>query len=249
MALKYQVEKLEDVEEAQRALYVEDKDGGGFRLAVEGLDDGTELKRAKQHEVEARKAAEKRVKELEAKEREAAEAARKAAEEAAKKSGDIAALEKSWSEKLAQQLAETEGKYKGELESLTGDINRLLIDNVAQGLANQLAVPGSADVLMPHIKARLKTDIRDGKRTTIVVDAEGKPSAMTLADLAKEISGNKAFAPIVAGSKASGGGAAGGKGGGATDTKTISRADFEAMDPRARAAHFKAGGKVVDATT
>lgn len=245
MTLKYTIKTLEEVPEAIRSLYVEDKEVG-FRLAVDGIDDPAELRRAKTRETEARKEAERKLAEIQRASDEAKAAAAAAAEEAAKKAGDIATLEKSWQAKLDAAVAEATGKYQPQVDSLLGDVNRLLIDNVAHGIASQIAVQGSADVLLPHIKSRLRTDVRDGQRVTVVVDPEGKPSASTIADLAKEISGNKAFAPIIAGSKGSGGGANGGHGGGAADSKTITRAQYESLGPTERAAHFKGGGTVVD---
>lgn len=245
MTLKFTVKSLDEVAEALRPLYVEDKEVG-FRLAVDGIEDPAELRRAKTREADARRLAEARVKELEAAQTAKDEEARRLADEAARKAGDVTTLEKSWQTKLDAAVAEVKGQYEPQVTSLTSDINRLLIDNVAHGIASQIAVQGSADVLLPHIKSRLRTDVRDGQRVTVVVDPEGKPSASTIADLAKEISGNKAFAPIIAASKGSGGGANGGHGGGAADSKTITRAQYEALGPTERAAHFKGGGAVVD---
>lgn len=63
MALKLVVEKIEDVAEASRALYVE-KDGK-FHLDVEGLDDTTGLKNALKAERDAAKEAKRIAKEME----------------------------------------------------------------------------------------------------------------------------------------------------------------------------------------
>jgi hypothetical protein len=66
---------------------------------------------------------------------------------------------------------------------------------------------------------------------------DGKPSALTLADLEKEFVDNKAFAPIIRASNASGGGASGGTGGGATkafkDMNTAERTELYRKDPAA----------------
>lgn len=51
---------------------------------------------------------------------------------------------------------------------------------------------------------------------------------------------------IMKGSGASGSGAKGSQGAGGQGNKTISRAQFDALDPAARSAHFKDGGKVTD---
>jgi hypothetical protein len=237
MALKFKIAKLDDVEEPQRALYKQVEDW--FELDVDGVDDRAELKAAKARETEARKAAEKRAKELEDAQRTAEEANRAALAEAARKAGDIAAVERSWQEKLDRSLAEVKGQYEPQVQSLSGDLNRLLVDNVAQSIASAIAIPGSDAVLMPHIKARLRTDIRDGQRVTIVVDDKGQPSALTIEDLKKEIAANKAFAPLIVGSKASGGGAGGGSGNGVPPAN-LKRSQ---MNNRQKSEYIEAHGK------
>lgn len=244
--LKLKVEKIEDVEEAQRGFYTEDKEGGGFVLGVEGLEDTGALKRAKEHEVEQRKATEKKLKEMQDAQRLADEKARKAAEDAARAAGNIQALEDSWTKKYSEALAAKDTEYQPQIESLTADVNRLLIDNVAHSMANDLAIEGSSAVLIPHIAARLGVDMREGRRTTVVKGADGKPSALTIDELKKEIASNKAFAPLLVGSRASGGGAGGAKGGGAAGAKNLKRADFEKLDAGSRQKHFKEGGTVTD---
>ena len=69
-------------------------------------------------------------------------------------------------------------------------------------------------------------DIRDGKPTVVVLDANGKPSAATLEELKAEFVNDPAFAPLIVGSKASGSGASGAKpgSGAATDSNTKAEA-------------------------
>ena len=144
--------------------------------------------------------------------REAEEKAKAETEELARKSGNIEALEKSWQEKLAKAQADAQRT----IDALQGSITTMTVDNVAVRLANEIAVPGSADILIPHIKARLAAEQRDGQFVTVVRDSAGKPSAASLDDLKTEFTTSPAFAPVIVGSKASGGGAGGGsKGGGA----------------------------------
>ncbi len=86
----------------------------------------------------------------------------------------------------------------------------------ATEIATTLAIPGSSKALLPHIERRLSVEQRDGKPTVVVLDAAGKLSAATLDELKAEFTNDPAFGPLIAGSKASGGGAGGaGKGGGA----------------------------------
>lgn len=172
--------------------------------------------------------------------REAEERAKAEAEELARKSGDVAALEASWAEKLAKR----ERELSQQIETMQGSITTMTVDNVAVRIANEIAVPGSADILIPHIKARLAAEQRDGQFVTVVRDAQGKPSAASLDDLKTEFTTSPAFAPVIVGSKASGGGANGsGKGGGAANgqgdiggTPEQRRAYFAAKHPELKSA-------------
>jgi hypothetical protein len=67
---------------------------------------------------------------------------------------------------------------------------------------------------LPHIERRLSVEQRDGKPVVVVLDQQGKLSAATLDELKAEFANDTAFAPLIAGSKASGGGAGGAGGGG-----------------------------------
>lgn len=140
-----------------------------------------------------------------------ADAARQAAiDEGLRKSGDVEALEKSWSEKL--NLSQTESQAT--IDGLNESISSLTSGTAATTIAAELAVSGSAEVLLPHIKSRLRTEIREGKPVVVVLDSQGQPSAMTVAELKTEFSNNAAFAGVIVGSKASGAGGIGGKGNG-----------------------------------
>lgn len=198
--LKYELESLEGIDESTQALYSAGEDGK-FRLNIDGLplpEDTSALKNALAHErAERKRAADERKK--------AEDAARKAAEEKARQEGDVAALEKSWQEKLDAGVNEWKGKY----ESERGHVTNLLVDNVASTMANELAVTGSAVALVPHIRSRLTVEYADGKPVTRVLDGKGQPSAATLDELKAEFASNSAFAPIIAQTKASGGGAVG----------------------------------------
>lgn len=247
MPLQLKVEKLDDVDEGLRSQYVEDKEGGGYKLAVEGLEDTGALKRAKDHEKAEHDKTKAALKKLQDDQKARDAEAQRLRDEALRASGNVEAIEKSWSEKLTKREQELQQKYETDVGSLTSDVNRLLIENVAVAMANELAVEGSAGVLIPHISARLGVEVRDGKRVTVVKDANGQTSALTTDELKKEFASNKAFAPVLAGSKASGGGANGqGKGGGAPNAKQIKRAEFDALDPLEKAKRMKEGVTVID---
>lgn len=234
MALKYQIESLDGLDDATKGMYT--KGEKGYTLDIEGLpDNNNEGLRRKVDELLAEKKAEKQ-------KREAAELeAKKAAEDQARKSGDVEALEKSWNEKLTKR----ESELTGRINSLTDSINSMTIDRAAITMANEIALPGSADLLIPHIKSRLAAEQRDNQFVTVVRDKAGKPSASTLDDLKAEFTSNLAFAPVLVGSKATGGGASGQSGGGAGQ-KNISLNDLDKMSAKEQAAFFKSGGNVTD---
>ncbi|WP_278405821.1 hypothetical protein [Pseudomonas rhodesiae] len=206
--LKFQLDTLEGVDEAVRALYTE-KDGK-FVLGIEGLpqqEDVSGLKAKVDELLGEKKAAEKARKDAE-------EQARLEREEAARKSGNVEELEKSWSEKYNRREAELNGMLEQERGTLSGQIRDLTVGRTATDIASALAIPGSAKALLPHIERRLSVEQRDGKPVVVVLDQQGKLSAATLDELKSEFANDTAFAPLIAGSKASGGGAAGAGGGG-----------------------------------
>jgi hypothetical protein len=204
-----------------------------LKAALDKLEDATKRVTLLEENNRALLAEKKKAKE----EADAANAA--AAAEVARKSGDVAAIEKSWQEKLNAAVTERD-KH---IADLTGVVNSLSIGSEATRLASKLALPESADVLLPHIKARLSAELKDGSAHVRVLGLDGKPTAMTLADLEKEIVGNKAFAPILVGSKGNGAGGTN-SGGGGGKVSTVSRAQWDAMDHAQRMEHSKAGGKV-----
>mgnify|MGYP003112303412 CR=1 FL=1 len=241
--LKYQLDSLEGLDDSVKALYTE-KDGK-YVLGIEGLPDTSEYETrigemdAKINELLGEK------KKTQQKAKEAEEAARKAAEEAARKSGDVETLEKSLNESWSEKYGKLENDSKTKIETMTGTINRLLVDSVAQKMASELSLDGSADVLVPHIKQRLKAIERDGDYQTAILTKDGKPSALNFDDLKNEFANNPAFKPVIASTKANGGGAGGGGGGGAAD-KRISRADFNNLSPVEQSNFATSGGTVFD---
>ena len=210
MTLKFQLDTLEGVDESIQAMYVEK--GGKYVLNIEGLpqaEDVSGLKSKVEELLGEKKAAEKARKDAE-------EQARLEREEAARKSGNVEELEKSWTEKFNRREAELSSQLESTNSALQGQIRDLTVGRTATDIATTLAIPGSAKALLPHIERRLSVEQRDGKPTVVVLDASGKLSASTLDELKAEFTNDPAFGPLIAGSKASGGGAGGaGKGGGA----------------------------------
>lgn len=208
MGLKYQLDTLDGLDDSVKSLYTEKE--GKFVLGIEGLpqqEDVTGLKAKVDELLGEKKLAEKKA-------REAEELARTEREEAARKSGNVEELEKSWSEKFNRREAELNGLLEQERGTLSGQIRDLTVGRTATDIASALAIPGSAKALLPHIERRLSVEQRDGKPVVVVLDQQGKLSAATLDELKAEFANDTAFAPLIAGSKASGGGAAGAGGGG-----------------------------------
>lgn len=195
MALKRNITKAEyEAMSAEiKAEYV--ADGDSFKLDLAGeTDDTGALKRAKDREAQLRRDAEERAKDAE-------DRLAELDQNDAKKRGDIETLEKSWQKRMDDQAAADKAK----IDRYEANLRATLIDGVANKLASEIST--SPSLLLPHIKARLQADLDGDAPATKVLDRDGKPSAMTVADLSKEFVDNKDFAAIIRATKASGGGA------------------------------------------
>lgn len=215
MALKYELDSVDELDDGVKALYQKDETSGKYRLGIEGLpqpEDVSGLKNKNQQLLDE-------VKQFKTKAQQAADEAEKARMEALKNGGDMEAYEKSVQEQREKERAE----WQAEKDQLLGTITGMTSGQTATKLAAELSVQGSADVLLPHIERRLKTEYRDTGPVTTVLDKDGKPSAMSIDDLKKEFSENAAFAPLIVGSKASGAGPHGNKGSGAANKNPFSK--------------------------
>ncbi|WP_447650999.1 hypothetical protein [Pseudomonas abietaniphila] len=224
--MKYLIDKAayDALESSLQAFYK--AQGENYVLTVEGLpapdDSGLrnkvdELLREKKEEKAKREAAE--------------ESARLAAEEAARKNGDTEALERSWNEKHTKALGEKETA----LSAAHAQIHALTVGATAARLAGELAVQGSSAVLQQIIEPRLSMEIREGKPIVVVLDAERRPSALTVEEFKEQLFNDAALAPLIAASRATGGGAGGGKGGGAAKSfdqlKGMERVELRKSNP------------------
>lgn len=212
MTIKYEIDSIDGLPADVAALYT--KHGDGYRLTVDGLPDVPGLKAKNEELLTKRREALDRAQAAE-------EAAQLAAEEAARKAGDVVALEASWRDKMAKR----ETELQAQIDRLGGSVTAMTVDATAFKLASELAVEGASEVLLPHIRARLAAEERDGQYVTVVRDAAGKPSALSVDEFKKELSNNPAFARVVAGSKASGGDAKGGK------AHVVQNADIMSLPP------------------
>lgn len=196
MSIAFQLDNLDNVDESLRGLYEESE--GSFQLKVEGLpeqEDTTALKNAKEHEKQARLAAEKQLKTIEKEKQDAVD-------EKARASGDVEALEKSWNDKHTNALSEKDI----EIEKRDSTIYRLTVESAAKTMATDIAGDDAA-IMLPHIKSRLKVEFKDGDYVTAVLDVNGRPSALTIQELTSEFKANPTFKNIVNAHQASGDGA------------------------------------------
>lgn len=216
-------EEFDALSDAMKGLYK--ASGDGYQVSIAGMPDTSELDglKKKVDELMTEKKTEQAAR------RKAEEGAKKIAEEQAKKNGDVDALEKSW----AQKLADAETQAKNKIDTLNASLQGLLVDNVAQKLAAELA-GDAAPVMLPHIKSRLAIEEKDGQHVTRILDGAGKPSAASMDDLKKEFIGNTAFKGVIIGSKASGTGGNGGGNSGAGGGGNNNGMDPDSLVSRAR---------------
>lgn len=145
--------------------------------------------------------------------------------------GDVEALERSWQKKLTDATTERDGK----IGKLTATVDKNVRQATASSLAADLFVNPALG--LPHVLPRLAV-VEDGDDFVVkVVGPDGKPSALTMDDFKKELLQNKDLAPILRGTRASGGGAGGGQGG----SGAPSNGNFDATTatPAQLAAHIK----------
>jgi chromosome segregation ATPase len=203
--LKMQLDNLDGLDESLHGFY-EEQDGK-FVLNLDGYEDPAALKRAKDHEKEARKKAEKELKDLRQEFEDLKAELENNSDDKARKKGDVAALEQSYKDKIEKLKTD----HQKELEARDSQISKLLVDNVAETMAADLS--DAPELLSDIIRKRLKAE--NGE--TRVLDANGELSATTVDELREEFRANKKYAAIIRGSQANGGGSGGGgKGGGAT---------------------------------
>lgn len=195
MALKAKISKaaFEKLKPELQEEYSE-KDGE-YHLDVDGIEDAGNALKARDAEKELKKLALAENAKLKA---QLAEREDKKAREA----GDIEALEASYKQKLAdaeKKSADIDTKWKAQ-------IRKSMIAEATNSLAADVFV--NAKLGAPHIQSRFDVVFPDdGEPTLRILDANGKPTAHSVADLKKEVLSNPDFSPILKGTSASGGGA------------------------------------------
>lgn len=219
MALKHKIDEaaFKKLPKDVQAEYKKADGGEEYVLDVEGLEDTGTLKRAKEHEVERRKEAEKKLKDLQTKMDEVNTELEELRDTKAKAGDAVAAAEK----KAADKLAKREKELSEQSAALQRALEEQMVTNVATGIATELA-GDNAELLLPHIQKRLVAEFKDGKVATKIRGADGEVSAMTADELKKEVLSSGKFAAVVVASKGSGSGGAGprrGAGGNPTQKK------------------------------
>jgi hypothetical protein len=150
--------------------------------------------------------------------------------------------------KLDQMKADYDGKLSAADQKYMGVLTRYAQAELKAELSKAGVVPEGLDMLAAFAGQRIRFN-DDG--TVKVVTQDGKPMigsgadhGATLGDLAKELA--QAMPYLVKDSGVGGGGKPPGSNGGKPGQATVTRAQWDAMDPNARMAHTKSGGKVVD---
>lgn len=197
--------------------------GENFVLDIVG-DDGIDWKRKREIEAEHRRKAEK--------DRDDANEKLDEMRRGAIPKDDVAALEDSWKTKLTA----AEQKHLDEVNNLQNVIANATIMSAARDVSSLFLAP---EAMIPLVRQRLKTEIKDGVAITRVLDKNGQPSAMSLEDLKNEYKADTSLAPVLVGSQGSGGGGGSGNGGAGSkqqkpfkDLNDQERKDLFATDPK-----------------
>jgi hypothetical protein len=210
MGLKVKVEKLEDVEEQYRSLYIE-KDGA-WHLDAEGIEDAGGLQKAlaaarrEAKTFEGQVAAWKKLGKTPEEINEMIRAAAEAEEAKARNEGQWdklrAQLEGNHQKAMADQQAEN--------ARLRKQIEALMVD--AAATAQIADSKGSPHLLLPHVQKQTRVIEENGQFTVRVVDAKGDPRLgpkgefMTIGELVSEMRASEQFGRAFEASGASGSG-------------------------------------------
>ena len=224
--LKFEIDSLDEVEEAHKSLYTE-KDGK-FRLGVSGIDPADELKEALRKEREERGEAKRKLAELEEAQRVREAKAAKDAEQQALESGKFEEAYNTKAQRayeLEQQLAESQAINAEMIEKTKESQINSELSRVASMVTSQ--GDKQRDIIQLYKSAAILTD---GGEVSFTVDGV----VVNAAQLADIIRVQKPW--LADGSGNSGSGAAGNNnGGGATkslkDMNDRERLEFKQNDP------------------
>lgn len=221
MKIKLTKEEFEKLSKDAQKEYKADGEDYALKLEDEDGTDLGSLTNAKNHEKKKRQDAEKKLKE---KEKEYEELESKYEELESSGTGAIKDKE-ALEAKHKTKLEKVEAKHKEVLSKRDGQIRRMMVDEKAQEIAARIST--SPKAMKRIIQDRLTIEEDGDDYVVRVLDADGKPSELSMVDLEKEIMSDKEFSGIIKGSQASGGGAENGArpGGGAFNVADYRNAD------------------------
>jgi hypothetical protein len=224
MGLKLVIDKIEEVDEALRPLYIEKE--GKFHLDAEGIPDVAPLQRNLEAARRAERAMKTQVEKWEKLGKTDEEiAALIAAEEANKqtaleRAGEWDKLKTQMNEKHALDIKKWEGLTEAEKQNnikLRGKLERYLVD--AKATAAIAAAEGEPELLLPIVKRFMKvTEDENGEFSTSIVDdkggarVNGKGDPLTVDELLAEMKSSEKLGRAFKASGSSGGGSAPGGG-------------------------------------
>jgi len=214
MAIKFEDvrDSLDGLEDEHKKLYIE-KDGkynldakAALAYTTNMIEDQTGMKRNYDRLNEDVKKLRTQIKDYEEAKRLAEEEAKKIAEQkeldSKQKANDFEGYKESISQKHEADIRAREEK----ISELTQYIDKLTVEATAVSIASELAVQGSAPLLIPLVRSRLRTKYESGAATVEVLDEQGRPTVFTVEDLKKQIASDPSCSRIIKGSDATGGG-------------------------------------------
>jgi len=203
MKLKKILPNLDGLEAAIAALYNK-KDDGKYHLDVED-DDGAELLRAKEHEKGLRQIAER---DLATAQEQLTQATARVQELTAAQATDVQTLRTQLTTEHERVVNALNAKHQKDSDQLNNAIKKTFVDNVAAGLAKEIALDeGSAELLTEVMKKRLVVEMVNGEPVTRVLQKDGSASTMSPDALRDEYFTNDKYSGIMRASDGSGGGA------------------------------------------
>lgn len=158
---------------------------------------------------------------------------------AAEERADKAETKAADLEKQVRTLTGERDKAVKALEGETGYTSKLLIQDgiKTELLKNGIKDEDFIDSLTAKFASQAAVKVDGDTRTAMIGDK-------SLADAIKEFAGSDSGKKFVEAANNGGGGAQGGKG--ASSGKTMSEADFNALNPKARSAFMSEGGTIAD---
>lgn len=207
------------------------KSGDEYVLDVEGFEDATELKRAKDNEVKEHAKTKAKLDKAEKKAKELEDGA----------NADVAKVRTDLETKHAKELGDRDTAING----LRSTLIKQAVERVTGEIAGRISKAPA--IMSRYLRDFITAEVGDDNSVTVrVLGADGKPNGKTVEQLEKDVVADKQFADILVASKANGGGGAPrspGPGGGAPNPPTPDQSkptDLAALKPTDMAARITA---------